>query len=101
MAPLTKICYGSDGYKVPEIIYTSAKLGKQAVASVLAELVSDGMLTQCDAESAAGLILVRQRPGAVPVELIAIKSPGGRSGDRAAPRWRSCSNVASCAGSSG
>ena len=57
MAPLTKICYGSDGFKVPEIMYTSAKLGKQVVASVLAELVSDGMLTQCDAESAAGLIL--------------------------------------------
>src|SRR5829696_5110681 len=57
MAPLTKICYGSDGYKVPEIMYTSAKLGKQAVASVLAELVSDGMLTQCDAEAAARLIL--------------------------------------------
>jgi predicted TIM-barrel fold metal-dependent hydrolase len=57
MAPLTKVCYGSDGYKVPEIMYTSAKLGKQAVASVLAELVGDGMLTQCDAESAAGLIL--------------------------------------------
>jgi uncharacterized protein len=57
MAPLTKICYGSDGFKVPEIMYTSAKLGKQAVSSVLAELVSDGMLSQCDAESAAGLIL--------------------------------------------
>ena len=57
MAPLTKICYGSDGFKLPEIMYTSAKLGKQAVASVLAELVSDGMLSQCDAESAAGLIL--------------------------------------------
>ena len=57
MAPLTKICYGSDGYKVPEIMYTSAKLGKQAIASVLAELVADGMLTQCDAETAAALIL--------------------------------------------
>jgi uncharacterized protein len=57
MAPLTKICYGSDGFKVPEIMYTSAKLGKQAVASVLAELVNDGMLTQCDAEAAARLIL--------------------------------------------
>ena len=57
MAPLTKICYGSDGFKVPEIMYTSAKLGKQAVASVLAELVGDGMLTQCDAEVTAGLIL--------------------------------------------
>jgi predicted TIM-barrel fold metal-dependent hydrolase len=57
MAPLTKICYGSDGFKVPEIMYTSAQLGKQAVSSVLAELVGDGMLSQCDAESAAGLIL--------------------------------------------
>jgi predicted TIM-barrel fold metal-dependent hydrolase len=57
MAPLTKICYGSDGYKVPEILYSSAKLGKQAVASVLDELVADGMLTQGDAQAAAGLIL--------------------------------------------
>ena len=57
MAPLTKICYGSDGFKVPEIMYTSARLSKQAVASVLAELVNDGMLTQCDAEAAARLIL--------------------------------------------
>ena len=57
MAPLTKICYGSDGYKVPEILYSSAKLGKQAVASVLDELVADGMLTQGDAQTAAGLIL--------------------------------------------
>ncbi len=57
MAPLSKICYGSDGYTLPEINYTSAKLGKQAVAEVLAELVNDGMLTQCDAEAAAGLIL--------------------------------------------
>ncbi|HLL49416.1 MAG TPA: amidohydrolase family protein [Thermomicrobiales bacterium] len=57
MAPLTKICYGSDGYKVPEILYSSAKLGKQAVASVLDELVTDGMLTQGDAQTAAKLIL--------------------------------------------
>jgi uncharacterized protein len=57
MAPLTKVCYGSDGYTLPEINYTSAKLGKQALAAVLAELVSDGMLSQCDAETAAGLIL--------------------------------------------
>ena len=32
MAPLNKVCYGSDGYAVPEINYTSAKLGKQALA---------------------------------------------------------------------
>jgi hypothetical protein len=57
MAPLTKICYGSDGFKVPEIMYTSAKVGKQAISSVLAELVDDGLLCQTDAEHAAALIL--------------------------------------------
>jgi predicted TIM-barrel fold metal-dependent hydrolase len=57
MAPLNKICYGSDGFKVPEIAYTSARLGKQAVASVLGELVDDGMLTGIDAAEAAGMIL--------------------------------------------
>ena len=57
MAPLTKVCYGSDGFTLPEINYTSAKVGKQAIAAVLAELVADGMLTQNDAEKAAGLIL--------------------------------------------
>ena len=40
MAPLNKICYGSDGYQVPEIMYTSAKLGKQALQDVLNGLVS-------------------------------------------------------------
>ena len=57
MAPLNKVCYGSDGYAVPEINYTSAKLGKQAAAAVLGELVADGMLSQTDAEAAAGMIL--------------------------------------------
>lgn len=57
MAPLSKICYGSDGYTLPEINYTSAKLGKQAVAEVLVELVAARMLTQADAEAAAGMIL--------------------------------------------
>jgi predicted TIM-barrel fold metal-dependent hydrolase len=57
MAPLTKVCYGSDGFKVPEIMYTSAKLGKQAVAAVLSELVDDGMLCQADAEDGAARIL--------------------------------------------
>ena len=57
MAPLSKICYGSDGYALPEINYTSARLGKQAVAAVLGELVADGMLSPADAEAAAGMIL--------------------------------------------
>ena len=35
MAPFNKVCYGSDGYAVPEINYTSAKLGKQAFTQAL------------------------------------------------------------------
>ena len=57
MAPLNKICYGSDGYKVPEIIYTSAKLGKQALADVLNLQVDRRMMTGADAQSAAAAIL--------------------------------------------
>ena len=57
MAPLNKVCYGSDGFKVPEIAYTSAKLGKQALAAVLGELVDAGMLTATGAAEAAGWIL--------------------------------------------
>jgi uncharacterized protein len=57
MAPLNKVCYGSDGYAVPEINYTSAKLGKQALASTLDALVAEGMLSASDAQHAAGRIL--------------------------------------------
>jgi predicted TIM-barrel fold metal-dependent hydrolase len=57
MAPLNKICYGSDGYKVPEIIYSSAKLGKQALADVLDLQVQRRMMTAVDAQSAAAAIL--------------------------------------------
>ncbi len=57
MAPLSKVCYGSDGFALPEINYTSAKLGKQALARVLDDLVADGMLAARDAQEAAGMIL--------------------------------------------
>ncbi len=57
MAPVNKICYGSDGYKVPEIIYTSAKLGKQALADVLDLQVKRGMMTESDAQRSAAMIL--------------------------------------------
>ncbi len=57
MAPVNKICYGSDGYKVPEIIYTSAKLGKQALADVLDLQVQRKMMTASDAQAAAAAIL--------------------------------------------
>ena len=57
MTPVSKVCYGSDGYKLPEIIYSSAKLGKQALADVLQKYVDRQMMTQADALSAAAAIL--------------------------------------------
>jgi predicted TIM-barrel fold metal-dependent hydrolase len=57
MAPLNKVCYGSDGYTLPEINYTSAKLGKQALKQALDELVADDFMSETDAQEAAGLIL--------------------------------------------
>jgi hypothetical protein len=57
MAPLNKICYGSDGYQVPEIMYTSAKLGKQALQDTLNGLVAKGILTKADAQRAGAGIL--------------------------------------------
>jgi hypothetical protein len=57
MAPLSKVVYGSDGFNTPEINYTSAKLGKQALAQVLTDLVADGMIGESDAQEAGGMIL--------------------------------------------
>jgi hypothetical protein len=57
MAPLSKVVYGSDGFTVPEINYVSAVLGKQALAQTLDSLVTDGMLSQAEAQQAAGWIL--------------------------------------------
>ncbi len=57
MAPLSKVVYGSDGYTLPEINYIGAKLGKTALAQALEDLVNDDMLSQGEAEEAAGLIL--------------------------------------------
>ena len=57
LAPLNKICYGSDGYTLPEINYSSAKLGKMALAQALDELVESDFLSDADAQEAAGLIL--------------------------------------------
>lgn len=57
MAPLNKVMYGSDGFSIPEINYTSAKLGKQALSEALQELVDGGMLGNADAREAGGMIL--------------------------------------------
>lgn len=57
MAPLSKVMYGSDGFNLPEINYIGAILGKSALARALEELVSGGLLSQAEAQHAAGLIL--------------------------------------------
>ncbi len=57
MAPFSKVVYGSDGFSLPEINYIGAKMGKNALAHVLNDLVNDGMLSQSEAQEVAGLIL--------------------------------------------
>ncbi|HUG16831.1 MAG TPA: amidohydrolase family protein [Thermomicrobiales bacterium] len=57
MAPISKVLYGSDGFTLPEINYTSAMLGRQALAEVLDELVADRMLAPADARPAGAMIL--------------------------------------------
>jgi uncharacterized protein len=57
MAPISKVLYGSDGFAIPEINYSSAMLGKQALAETLDELVAGGMLLAADAPEAASMIL--------------------------------------------
>jgi hypothetical protein len=57
MAPFSKVVYGSDAYIMPEINYVGAKLGKSALAQVLHDLVDGDMLSQEEAQQAAGLIL--------------------------------------------
>ena len=57
MAPLSKVCYGSDGFNLPEMNFGSATIAKQGLAQALDELVRDGMLAETDAQEAAGMIL--------------------------------------------
>lgn len=57
MAPVSKIVYGSDGYTLPEINYTGARLGKRALALALDEIVDLGTLSEADALRTAAMIL--------------------------------------------
>ena len=57
MAPLSRVCYGSDTYGSPEPFYASALLGKQALSQALTELIDDGFLSADDAQAAAKMIL--------------------------------------------
>lgn len=57
MAPLSRVCYGSDTYGSPEPFYTSALLGKQALAKALEDLINDGFMSEAQAQEAAKMIL--------------------------------------------
>ncbi len=57
MAPVSRVCYGSDTYGSPEPFYTSALLGKQALAQALDELVADKMLAAAEAQQVGAMIL--------------------------------------------
>lgn len=57
MAPVSRVCYGSDAFGTVEPFYTSALLGKQAIAQVMQELVDDAMLSAAEAQQVAAMIL--------------------------------------------
>ena len=57
MAPISRVCYGSDAFGSPEPFYTSVLLGKQALEQVMNELVSERFLSEVDAHQAAKMIL--------------------------------------------
>ena len=57
MAPISRVCYGSDVYGSPEPFYTSALLGKQALLQALGGLIDDGFLSAGEAHEAARMIL--------------------------------------------
>ena len=57
MAPLSRVCYGSDTYGSPEPFYTSAMLGKQALAQAMQQLINDGFMSEAEAREAANMIL--------------------------------------------
>ncbi len=57
MAPLNRVCYGSDAFALPEITYSSAILGKQALAVALGELVDGGFVSGEVAKESAARIL--------------------------------------------
>lgn len=57
MAPISRVCYGSDTYNTPEPFFTSALLGKRSLAGALGNLIEDGFMSVAEARDAAKLIL--------------------------------------------
>lgn len=57
MASPSRVCYGSDTYGSPEPFFTSALLGKQALAQALQGLINDRFMTGAEARGIAKMIL--------------------------------------------
>ncbi len=57
MAPLSKLLFATDAYSIPEIYWIAARWGRWGLGKVLAEMVSERLLTTAEAEAAAAAIL--------------------------------------------
>jgi predicted TIM-barrel fold metal-dependent hydrolase len=57
VAPFSKLMYSSDGSRIPELYWISAKDGRKVIGSVLGELVADGDLDPGQARDAGERIL--------------------------------------------
>jgi hypothetical protein len=56
MCPLNKIMYGSDGFALPDLHWLGARVAKQEIAAILAELIALGLQDQDLALATAGNI---------------------------------------------
>jgi len=57
LAPTSKLMYASDGFSVPELFWLGARSGRAALARVLEDQISAGILSASEAETVAGQIL--------------------------------------------
>lgn len=57
MAPLNKVCFGTDSYTMPEIGFVGTTLGKQALGRALQRLVDEDFLDEAEAQEAGRWIL--------------------------------------------
>ena len=59
LAPTTKLMYSSDAHNIPELYYLAAKWGREILAQVLEEAISNRDLTTKQAENIAAQILTQ------------------------------------------
>lgn len=57
LAPSTKVLYGSDAFSVPELYVLASRRGRDALATVLEELIEDGFVDEAYAETIARNVL--------------------------------------------